>query len=132
MTFTLTINIDSDPINHVNDVLGTLHDVSMQLEELRGQSLPPAGTVTDIQDRQWASWTTADQTSIATGTANVLYVVEYSNVGANDWFLALDADTEESARERLAELERKRAPIANLEYRVMRVTTTREVRREVT
>lgn len=53
---TLMIDFDSDPVNHVNDVLGTLHEVSMQLEDLRGEPLPPAGTVTDIQERQWASW----------------------------------------------------------------------------
>ena len=53
---TLMIDFDSDPVNHVNDVLGTLHEVSMQLEDLRGEPLPAAGTVTDIQARQWASW----------------------------------------------------------------------------
>jgi hypothetical protein len=53
------IDFDSDPANHVNDVLGTLHEVSMQLEDLRGEPLPPAGTVTDIRERQWASWSVA-------------------------------------------------------------------------
>jgi hypothetical protein len=65
---TLMIDFDSDPVNHVNDVLGTLHEVSMQLEDLRGEPLPPAGTVTDIQERQWASW--------AVGAAGVSYAAK--------------------------------------------------------
>jgi len=59
MTMVITITSEEDPINHVNDVLGTLHEVSMQLEELRGQPLPVTGSVTDIQNREWATWKVA-------------------------------------------------------------------------
>jgi hypothetical protein len=55
--FQLTVNIDSDPLNHVNDVLGAMHEVSMDLEDLRGEPLPPTGTVKYPLGKDRATWT---------------------------------------------------------------------------
>ena len=60
ITMTLTIHIESDPINHVNDALGTLHAVTMALEDLRGEPLPAEHQITDIHGRVWGSWQVTD------------------------------------------------------------------------
>jgi len=55
--FRLIVNVDSGPEDHVNDVLGAMHEVAMDLEGLRGEPMPPAGTVQYPLGVERAAWT---------------------------------------------------------------------------